>query len=191
MAGEAFSANVKPGGLTSSAHIRVLLCYLIKTTAIPLTKSEIEYALLSEELVNYFELADALQDLIDNKLATLSDTGYALTDKGRQIADTLVEDLPRSVRECAINAVIQAQQFARKKAQHKADIEQLSNGCNVHCHISDMGGEVFNFSLYLPDMLTAKAARDKFVNSGSEIYSLMLAGLTGNKQLAKEAIDKI
>ena len=29
---DVFTAGVKPGGLTSSTEIRLLLCYLIKTT---------------------------------------------------------------------------------------------------------------------------------------------------------------
>ena len=63
---DAFTGGVKPGGLTSTMEVRILLCYLIKTaakTAAPLTRQELENALLSEELVNYFELAGGLGDL--------------------------------------------------------------------------------------------------------------------------------
>ena len=35
MAGNAFTAGVKPGGLNSSTEIRILLCYLIKNAASP------------------------------------------------------------------------------------------------------------------------------------------------------------
>ena len=37
---EAFTAGVKPGGLTGDAEVRILLCYLIKTVApmAPLTR---------------------------------------------------------------------------------------------------------------------------------------------------------
>ena len=34
---DVFTAGVKPGGLTSSTEIRLLLCYLIKTTG-PVTR---------------------------------------------------------------------------------------------------------------------------------------------------------
>ncbi len=191
MTGDAFSANVKPGGLTSAAQIRILLCYLIQTTAVPLTQEHIKTALLGEELVNYFELADALEDLTANALATRTGEAYSLTTKGAEIAATLQDDLPRSVRECAVRAVILAQQFARKQAQHKATIHALANGYALRCHIDDLGEEVFEFSLYLPDKNSAEAARERFIDKGGEIYSLMLAGLTGNRQLANEALDKI
>lgn len=56
MAGNAFTAGVKPGGLTTSTEIRILLCYLIQHAGTPLSQGELETALLGEELVNYFEL---------------------------------------------------------------------------------------------------------------------------------------
>ena len=47
MAGNAFTAGVKPGGLNSSTEIRILLCYLIKNAASPLTGEDLEAALLN------------------------------------------------------------------------------------------------------------------------------------------------
>ena len=44
---DAFTAGVKPGGLTSSTEIRLLLCYLIQNAG-PLTRQEIETALMEE-----------------------------------------------------------------------------------------------------------------------------------------------
>ena len=41
---DAFTGGVKPGGLTSTMEVRILLCYLIKTaakTAAPLTRQEL------------------------------------------------------------------------------------------------------------------------------------------------------
>ena len=51
---EAFTAGVKPGGLTDDTQIRILLCYLIKTAG-PLTRDTLQGALLQEQLVNYFD----------------------------------------------------------------------------------------------------------------------------------------
>ena len=43
-ANDAFTAGVRPGGLTSSTEIRLLLCYLVKNAG-PITRQEIENAL--------------------------------------------------------------------------------------------------------------------------------------------------
>jgi len=46
-ANDAFTAGVRPGGLTNSTEIRLLLCYLVKNAG-PITRTEIENALMEE-----------------------------------------------------------------------------------------------------------------------------------------------
>ena len=57
-------------------------------------------------------------------------------DGGPAVAD----DVPRSVRDAAVRATLAAQQFARKEAQHHAQITPAASGTgyNVQCSIRDM-----------------------------------------------------
>ena len=48
---DAFTAGVRPGGLTSSTEIRLLLCYLVQHSG-PITREQLETALLDAQLVN-------------------------------------------------------------------------------------------------------------------------------------------
>ena len=114
---EAFTAGVKMGGLTNDTEIRILLCYLIKSVG-PVTREAMEAALLQEELVNYFEFVGALNDLVAQGLAIEGANGYTITDKGTTVAQTLSEDLPRSVRESAILAVIRIQSWVHKSINY-------------------------------------------------------------------------
>ena len=182
MAGNAFTAGVKPGGLTTSTEIRILLCYLIQHAGTPLSQGELETALLGEELVNYFELASNLSDLLEQ--------GFVREENGRYTI--LADDVPRSVRDAAVRATLAAQQFARKEAQHHAQITPAASGTgyNVQCSIRDMESDVFSFSLYVPDKLTAKLARAQFIENGDGIYKLMLAALTSNDALVAELLKK-
>ena len=104
-ANDAFTAGVRPGGLTSSTEIRLLLCYLVKNAG-PIARQEIENALMEEALVNYFEIGSCLDDITRQQLVTVQDNVYSITDKGRKVAQELAYDLPRSVRERAVAAVL-------------------------------------------------------------------------------------
>ena len=99
-ANDAFTAGVRPGGLTNSTEIRLLLCYLVKNAG-PITRTEIENALMEEALVNYFEIGSCLDDIARQQLVTVEGDRYTITDKGRKVAQELAYDLPRSVREKA------------------------------------------------------------------------------------------
>lgn len=173
---KAFTAGVRPGGLTTSTEIRILLCYLLQSVGMPLSRAEIENALLSEELVNYFEMAEALGDLCEKgHLALNAENKYTITESGSALAAALESDVPRSVREAAVNAVISAQAYKRKKAQHHATHEKNKNGYMVHCYIEDLGERVFSLDLYMPDELSAKAVEEKFVSRGDELFSSILS----------------
>ena len=178
MAGNAFTAGVKPGGLNSSTEIRILLCYLIKNAASPLTGEELEAALLNEALVNYFEFAACLSDLCEQGLVEKREDGYHILPKGREVADTLHDDVPLTVRECASRAVVRAQLFARKSAQHKVRLEEAPNGYLVHCSIEEEGAPLFCLTVAMPDKFSAKLARERFIAHGDELYELLIGRLT-------------
>ena len=75
-ANDAFTAGVRPGGLTDSTEIRLLLCYLVKNAG-PITRTEIENALMEEQLVNYFEIGSCLDDITRQQLVTLKEDRYS------------------------------------------------------------------------------------------------------------------
>ena len=113
---EAFTAGVRPGGLTDDTQIRMLLCYLVKVAG-PVKRETMQGALLQEQLVNYFEFADALAEVEKQQLVTVDEDGrYTITRRGTTVADTLAYDLPRTVRESAIRAVMQIRSWRHRAA---------------------------------------------------------------------------
>ncbi|MFI3169073.1 MAG: DUF4364 family protein [Faecalibacterium sp.] len=178
MANNAFTAGVKPGGLTSNTEIRLLLCYLIQNVA-GLTLAEIETALVEEELVNFFEVASAMDDILQQELAHKDAEAYYITEKGAKVAAALAYDLPRSVREAAIAAAIRKQTWNKKSAEYHAEIKELPDGqFLVTCTITSISTEAFCLTLTMPDSLTAQHIHDQFILQGSEIYALLLNKLT-------------
>ena len=156
-ANDAFTAGVRPGGLTSSPEIRLLLCYLVKNAG-PISRQEIENALMEEALVNYFEIGSCLDDITKQELAY---------------------DLPRSVRERAVAAVLRCQTWARKEAKYSARITEKADGhCTVRCTVKGLDSELFCLELGAPDRLSAELVKKQFILKGNEIYQLLINKLT-------------
>ena len=155
-ANDAFTAGVRPGGLTDSTEIRLLLCYLVKNAG-PITRTEIENALMEEQLVNYFEIGSCLDDIT------------------RQLA----YDLPRSVRERAVAAVLRSQTWARKEAEYSARITEKPDGhCSIRCTIKALDQELFCLDIGTPDRLSADLVKKQFILKGNEIYQMLITKLT-------------
>ena len=93
-ANDAFTAGVRPGGLTDSTEIRLLLCYLVKNAG-PITRTEIENALMEEQLVNYFEIGSCLDDITRQQLVTLKEdlVKKQFILKGNEIYQMLITKL--------------------------------------------------------------------------------------------------
>ena len=70
---------------------------------------------MEEALVNYFEIGSCLDDITRQQLVTLTKGSYTITEKGRKVAQELAYDLPRSVRERAVAAVLRCQTWAARK----------------------------------------------------------------------------
>ena len=175
---EAFTAGVKRGGLTDNTQIKILLCYLIKTTG-PIDRGTLQGALLQEELVNYFEFGDSLADISRQGLVHAGDDEvYTITEKGSTVADTLSFDLPRSVRESAIRAVMQIKSWKRDAAMNRAVVSERNGAYWVSCAIGENGRDAFRLELEAPDRLTAESIKNHFISHGSELYALLLDQLT-------------
>ena len=176
-ANDAFTAGVRPGGLTNSTEIRLLLCYLVKNAG-PITRTEIENALMEEALVNYFEIGSCLDDIARQQLVTVDGDRYTITDKGRKVAQELAYDLPRTVRESAIRAVMQIRSWRHRAASNRAVVQEKDGQFSVVCSIADMGSDVFRMELAMPDKLTAEMIKNNFIAHGSDIFPKLLNALT-------------
>ena len=166
-ANDAFTAGVRPGGLTNSTEIRLLLCYLVKNAG-PISRQEIETALVEEALVNYFEIGSCLDDICKQKLVTESAGCYSITEKGRRV-----------VRERAAAAVLRSQTWERKAAEYDAHITEKADGhCTVRCTVKGLDQELFCLDLGAPDRLSAEMIKKQFILKGNEIYQLLINKLT-------------
>ena len=176
---EAFTAGVRPGGLTTSTEIRLLLCYLVQNTG-AVSQHQLEAALMDTQLVNYFEIGSGLDDIRRQGLVAQDADGlYTITDKGRRVAGELAYDLPRSVREKAVAAVLKAQLWSRKQAEYSAAITEADDGhCAVRCTINRLDEKLFCLDLGMPDRLTAELVKKQFILKGNEIYQLLINKLT-------------
>lgn len=175
---DAFTAGVRPGGLTDSTEIRLLLCYLIKSAS-PLSRQHLEDALLGEALVNYFEIGACLDDLVRQELAVEDGGSYTITAKGARVAGELAYDLPRSVRERAMNAVLKAQVWERKSAQYHTEVTACKDGTYlVDCTVNAISADVFHLRLAMPDKETAELVQKQFTLRGHEVYRLLIEELT-------------
>lgn len=180
----AFTAGVRPGGLTDETQIQVLLCYIVKNFE-PVPVTELQEVLWDGQLINYFELFGAVEQLCKLGNLTEREDGLYITRTGAMAAETLVSVVPRSVRDRAMDAMLKLRARRRKETNINTSITTADNGESLlYCQIDDLGHPLLECTLSFPDEELAAHARRRFLENSDAVYQLLIAGLVGDRTLA-------
>lgn len=174
---DAFTSGVEPGGLRNRNEIKTLICYLVSRLEIPITKEQLCNVICEEGIANYFELNQALTEVLQSGNVVLEEATQALTitDEGRANCHAIEHEIPYSVRENAFNAVIRLQTRLRREREHKIRIDRLENGCNITMSVLDGEDELMTVTLFVADYDQALAVKEKFLSDPVTIYSDIIA----------------
>lgn len=175
---DAFTEGIEPGGLRNRNEIKTLICYLVSHLDTPITKGQLNDIICEEGLANYFELNQALSEVIDNGNVSIKkgdDPELYITEIGKQNTQTLEKDLPYTVRETALNAAVRLQTRLRREREHKIEIIRLENGCDITMSVLDGEDVLMSVTIFVADYEQALAVKEKFLSDPVNVYSNIVA----------------
>lgn len=170
-----FEAGVEPGGLRNSTQIRILVIFLVGSVSEPLSVSLITDALQIHGIANYFDAADAIEELIENGSLTNENGILTLTDKGRTAFADLTDELPATVKETALADTANLQILEKNEKENQVDISRCENGFNVIFRITHKGGSLMELTLYAADIEQAERLKHNFLRDPSRVYSSVVS----------------
>ncbi|MEI6578180.1 MAG: DUF4364 family protein [Eubacteriales bacterium] len=179
---DAFSAGVEFGGLRNRHEIKLLICFLLENLDRSLSKAQLNEVMQEQGLANYFDVNQALGELIDNGTVGMElfeeQEILSLTGIGRDATQLLENDLPKTVREKALNAAVKLQTKARRARENKIELEKLEIGYNVTFTISDKDDILMRLTVYVADITQVETVKQGFLNDPVSLYSGIIAALT-------------
>lgn len=182
MDNDAFSLGVAPGGLKDRSEIKLMVCYLLKALHRSLTRTQILEILQKDFIANYFEINSAISDLITSGQVTSEtsdeDELITITPKTELSVAVIEKDLPRTLREKAINAALNVLQRDRIKKESTVTCEKHGEGYHVTFTVTDMETELLRITVYVTDERQIEVVKRNFYNSAVDIYSDVISSLT-------------
>lgn len=172
---DSFSEGIELGGLRTKNEIKILIGYLLCRLDTPLTREQLDEIVCGEEIANYFEMSQALSELVENENIYIKDNDLIITRKGRENSETLEHDIPYTVREKALNAAIRLQTRLRRERENKINIDRVEKGCNVTISVVDTDDEIMSVKLFVADYDQALAVKERFLEDPVRIYSNIVA----------------
>ena len=189
---DAFTAGVAPGGLISSQHVKLMVCYILARIGKPISRDDMLSLLQYEEIANYFEVVQAIDDL--NKGGTNRRTDapfeeYEITTDGEEVVAELYRDLPYTMREKALKAAIKMMARNRSEAENRVEMVETDVGVNVTCSVMDIDRPILTITLLVPDMEQANLVKETFLDNPLKVYSGSIALLTGDYKAVKKQFE--
>lgn len=178
---DAFNEGVEPGGLLNKDDIKVLICYLLKTVDMPISREQIGNIMQDRCIANYFEAMDALSDLLSNgnvKSDFNDETEYfRITDLGRDAVALLEKELPKTVREKAVKSALRFITLEKNERDNEVKIEPCSGGYTISFTMKDGDTVFMELSMFVPDSAQAQKLKENFIEDPVHVYSTILASL--------------
>ena len=172
---DAFTSGIEPGGLRNRSEIKTLICYLVSRLETPISKEQLSTVICEEGIANYFELNQALIEVIfSGNISVNDDSGDPLlyiTEEGRANIRQLENEIPFTVRESAYAACVRYQTRLRREREHKIKIDKLENGCNISMSVIDGEDELMTVTLFVADYDQALAVKEKVLADPVTVYS--------------------
>ena len=178
--------GVRPGSVTTSHEVIILLCYIIGKAGQPVTVDELNLALQQEALVNYFELMSAWEYLLRSGHLRQQDQGYVLSSLGKQTAAAFEGQLPAAVKERGTRALSQVIQQLRRQKENQVRIEKTSDGYQITLTITDIGTDLLSLRMFMPGREECEGIRRRFLEDPAALYRGVFALLTGDQLEAEE-----
>ena len=186
---DAFPVDENVSGLRSTEKIRIIICYILKNVESPLSRDNLQSALYDNGIANYFEISQAIDNLLDVGAVEIIDNTLTINSKGEQIARDLNDELSIFIKNKAIRAAKLTAVYERRKRENDISIVKLDDK-KYRLDITLLSGlgdseksdELMKVSVFVTDSLQAETMKTTFLNNPVRLYEKVIEALTEDSE---------
>ncbi len=174
---DAFTEGIDHGGLNRRTQIKILITFMVSKIKEPMKDTLIIEALQLHGLANYFEVSQALDELIDNGNLSTADGLVYITPKGSLSVDELSQEIPKSVKETAVADALNLQLLEKRESENTVDITKTEKGYFVTFRVTHKCENLMELTVYAADFEQAEQLKHNFLKNPSHVYSTVVTSL--------------
>lgn len=167
------------GFIRDMMDVKVLILYVTARLNSPATIQEIYELCYQDEKLTYFDVCDAVPDLLKSgHLEQVKEGYYAITEKGRENGALTEDSVAYTVRERAKQAVDRFNKESKRSAYVKAEMIPQEDGNYVaRMTLDDDRGRLMSLELMAPSQPQAAVISRSFQKNAELIYRLLMEDL--------------
>lgn len=185
---DAYPVDDTINGLRSTEQIRIIICYILADMNSPMSRSSIQSALYDNGIANYFEISQAIDNLIEVGALDVTEAEekiLSVNEKGRKIAKELEDELSVYIKNKAVKVARLTHLLEKRRQDNDFTVTKISEkryrvDITMRAGMEDdnEADELMRLSLFVTDSLQAESMRQSFFNNPVTLYEKIIEGLT-------------
>ncbi len=166
------------GGLHEMHEIKALVLYLLKEANCVLKDSQLTDVIMSDGLVEYFDYAQATEQLLMDGLMDIASldemSSYRITKSGLEVVGEYEQRLPHNVKSKTLAALETLLRQKQEDEQTFAEIAPSESGFLVTCTVREGGETMLSYQVLVPDRKDAYYVAQRFRENPAGYYQKIL-----------------
>lgn len=166
------------GFIHDKLDIKLLVLYLLSRTSAPIDFATLTDLAMCDPGVDYFQFAEAVNELTQSEHIALTDGLYDITEKGRRNIADCESSLSPVVRKRCDERLLPLNAELRRHAQVRASVSESSNGeFLLSLSLDDDAGNLLALSLVTASRTQGEQMAKHFQNHPEQVYHSILQAL--------------
>ncbi len=173
--------------LGSKQTVKVFVLYLMQNVGYPMDFVTVNDIIMQTDYVAYLDFAESFAEMLDMGLiqqkgeCPSGEPAYAVTEKGRTVAESMQDTILPSILEEALAAALRHLDFSRRGVKVSCRTSPaVGGGYDLHCALCERDTPLFSLALHVDSAARAAAMAEQFRANPEHIYRASLALLSGN-----------
>lgn len=167
------------GFIHTMLDVKVLILYLMGQVQYPVDTQTIFALAYQDECVNYFDVAQALPQMVDSGHLSRSENGeYTITEKGIETGKVTDSSLAFPVMQ-RVKAAVERFNRTRRRGDyvHVRLVDRPDGQCSVIMGLDDPLGNLMTLEMSAPSRKQARTLENAFTERAEQIYQMLIAAL--------------
>lgn len=168
-------------------EIKIFILFIINSLNRPMKYEDINDAIMQDGIVGGLDFADCFADLLDagniKEIRDGNDLYYELTTQGKQVVESLQNDIPRSVRTQGLKSALRLLDFKERGSEISAKYAMRDDGrYDLVCSIVDEKQLSLEIKLIVESSNQLELMMHNFDDRPEVMYRGVIALLTGDME---------
>jgi len=171
------------GFIHDMMDVKVLILYVMARVLYPVNEQKIYELCFQDECLSYFDVCEAIPQMVASGHLEQTEGGYVITDKGRGDGGVIEDSLAYPVAQRAAQAVERFNREIRRDSLIRTEILPRKDGdFSVVMGLDDEKGSLMTLELMAPTQQQARKLANTFHKNAEAIFQTIMMTLLDEEE---------